>query len=488
MSQELRRSQVQHIALKLGNLVRLSVFLLLLGILAFGCGSPISTSERTTPLTQTSPLTSAPASSLTSPSSSSLQPPDNWPTYHRDLARSGFDAGVSPVSSVHRLWTSVSLDGDVYAEPLVVGGKVLAATERDSVYALDFQTGKVLWQVNLGTAVPGSEMSCGNIDPSGITGTPAADPTAGRLYVVARIQPNHHELFVLDIETGAVVSHRTVDPPGSDPRVQQQRSALALSNGRVYIAFGGLYGDCGAYNGWMVGAPIDGTGQLTSYRVPAQRGAGLWAPSGPAVDAAGSIYVTSGNGFSNSSFDFGNSVIRLAPDLSVADWFAPANWQALNAGDVDLGSMGPTLLQRDLIFQAGKEGTGYLLRADSLGHVGGEVFSGNIGQGAYGGTAYAAPYIFIPGTGGLVALIMDASPAFETAWSGPNFFAGPPVVAGGTVLTVDIGSGTLYGFTLDKGAVLFKVELGPVVHFATPALSGGRIFVAASRQIVCLGP
>jgi outer membrane protein assembly factor BamB len=386
------------------------------------------------------------------------------------------------------LWTSAILDGDIYAEPLVVGEKVLVATEQNSVYSLDFQTSKILWQVNLGTPVPRAELACGNIDPSGITSTPVADPITGRLYVVARIQPDHHELFVLDIQTGAVVSHRTVDPPSADPRVQQQRSALALSNGRVYVAFGGLDGDCGAFNGWLVGVPVVGNGQLISYRVPSQRGSGLWAPSGPALDGTCNIYVTSGNGFSNSSFDFGNSVIRLSPDLAVVDWFAPANWQALNEGDVDLGSMGPALLQGGLIFQSGKEGKGYLLRADSLGHIGGEVFSGPVGQGAYGGTAYAPPYVFVPCTNGLVALRIDASPSFKVAWSSPSFFAGPPVVAGGIVLTVDIGSGTLYGFAVDKGDVLFKVSLGPVVDFTTPALSGGRIFVAAGRQIVSLGP
>jgi outer membrane protein assembly factor BamB len=179
--------------------------------------------------------------------------------------------------------------------------------------------------------------------------------------------------------------------------------------------------------------------------------------------------------------------MRLSPDLALADWFTPSNWQELNLGDVDLGSMGPALLQGGLIFQAGKEGKGYLLQADNLGHTRGEVFSGTIGQGAYGGTAYAPPYVFVPCTNGLVALHIDAGPSFKVAWSSPNFFAGPPVVAGGMVLTTD-RSGTLYGFTVDTGNLLFKVSLGSVMHFTTPALSGGRIFVAAGRQIVSLGP
>lgn len=104
--------------------------------------------------------------------------------------------------------------------------------------------------MNLGTPIPLADLGCGDIDPSGITSTPVADLTTGRLYVVARVQPNHHELFVLDIQSGTVLSHRPIDPPGADPRFQQQRSALVISNGRVYIAFGGLFGDCGSYYGW----------------------------------------------------------------------------------------------------------------------------------------------------------------------------------------------------------------------------------------------
>jgi outer membrane protein assembly factor BamB len=459
------------------------VCLLLATFLVVGCSGQAAEPAPTTP--STSSTAPAPSTTVTSNSSTG----DDWPTYHRDLSRSGSDPAVSLGGSLRRLWTSEALDGDIYAEPLVFGERVLAATEHNSVYSLDITTGKVQWQVNLGTPVPSAELACGNIDSSGITGTPVADPATGRLYVVARLEPNHHELFVLDIEAGTILSHRTVDPTGADPRVQQQRAALALANGRVYVAFGGLYGDCGSYYGWLVSMPADGNGQLISYRVSSHRGASLWAPSGPAVDSAGNLYVTSGNGFSGSTFDYSNSVLRLSPDLTLADWFAPDNWQKLDSSDTDLGSMGPILLQGGLIFQAGKEGMGYLLRSDNLGHIGGEIYSGAIGHRAFGGAAYAPPYVFVPCTDGLAALrIDDTGTSFKVAWTGPGFFAGPPVVANGTVWTVDTGSGTLYGFTVDKGDVVIKVQLGKVMHFTTPALGRGNIFVAANRQIVSFGP
>jgi hypothetical protein len=176
----------------------------------------------------------------------------DWPTYHKDLSRSGFEPAITPLSSIQFSWKSVELDGDVYAEPLVVGPNVIIATENDSVYDLDANTGSVIWRTHLGTPVRGGELPCGDIDPSGITGTPAIDTSRRVVYVVAFLTPVHHELFALDLSTGTVKFHVPIDAPEADPKVEQQRAALAFSGGYVYVAYGGLFGDCGPYHGCSV--------------------------------------------------------------------------------------------------------------------------------------------------------------------------------------------------------------------------------------------
>src|SRR5919197_728270 len=156
---------------------------------------------------------------------------------------------------------------------------VFVATENNTIYSLNADTGKAIWRTHLGSPVPLSDLPCGNIDPTGITGTPVIDLRTQTIFGVAFLRDgtHHHELFALDINTGKLRFETTIDPPGSDPMVEQQRGALALSyyhgdssnskggdeatSGKevgeiVYVPFGGLFGDCGQYHGWMVGAPI----------------------------------------------------------------------------------------------------------------------------------------------------------------------------------------------------------------------------------------
>src|SRR2546426_6314209 len=111
----------------------------------------------------------------------------DWTMYHLDTARTGFVAGVPDPTHLRSLWKQ-PLDGAVYAEPLVVGGQVIVATENDSLYALDASTGQVQWRTSVGIPVSQSDLPCGNIDPLGITGTPVYDPQTGLVFAVAEIQ------------------------------------------------------------------------------------------------------------------------------------------------------------------------------------------------------------------------------------------------------------------------------------------------------------
>lgn len=381
------------------------------------------------------------------------------------------------------LWRSTSLDGDVYARPLVAHGRVYVATQGPSLYALDAGTGRVAWRVHYGRAVPRSMLPCGNVDETGFLSTPVLDPSGQRLYAVAFVRPGVHQFVAVDTRTGHVVAHHAVDPPGANPLVEQQRSALSYANGRVYVSYGGLYGDCGDYHGWVV-AVDPATGRITShYRVPSVRMAGIWGPGGAAVDAAGDLYVATGNSESTTRFDYGNAVIRLSPDLQVRDWFAAPDWVELNRDDMDIGSVGPQLLGDGLLFQSGKSGRGYLLRIGHLGHVGGQAFSAEVGGSVFGGTAYAAPFLYVSCANGLVALRVDVrQPSFARAWRAAGDSPGAPLVSHGAVWTIT-RDGSLRAFDLRSGRALFASPIGEVMHFAAPSAAGGRIFAPGARRV-----
>jgi outer membrane protein assembly factor BamB len=450
-----------------------AIVIIVIFVLAGSVYYAFSTTPGKTSSTSTSSTSSTTSISITGP-------PGNWTTYHLNNARTGFEP-VSNFTSVTKGWTSAALDGAIYAEPLIYGNAVFAATENNTVYSVDAQTGAVLWRTNLGTPVPGSALQCGDIDPSGITGTPVIDPSTGTLFVVA-FSHLHHFLYGLDISTGTVVSNRSADPPGFVVTAQQQRSALSLANGMVYVPYGGLDGDCGEYHGWVVGLAANGTGGVDVYQVPTGREGGIWGTSGAAVSSSGVLYVATGNGASSSAFDHGDSVISLSPTLTEEGFFAPSNWAQLNQNDADLGSAGPSIVGPNELLQIGKEGVGYLLTADKLGGIGGQLFSANVCGGSYGGNAYAGPILYVPCTNGLFALKVGSS-SFTSDWATNSFDAGPPIVTGGVVWSIDIQSAMLYGFSASTGSRLYSFPLGSVVHFCSPSAGDGAVFVGASDHI-----
>jgi outer membrane protein assembly factor BamB len=409
----------------------------------------------------------------------------DWPMYHGNPARTGYVAAVPDPGHLTRSWAS-TLDGAVYAQPLVVGERMIAATEHDTLYALDALTGHVLWRTSLGTPVPLSRLPCGNIDPLGITGTPVFDPVTHLVFAVAEITGPAHVLVGVDLATGTVKVRRLVDVPGMDPRTHQQRGALALGGDYIYVAFGGLDGDCGAYHGMVIASRTDGAGPLRTFQVPTTREAGIWAPPGPVIDGQGRLFVSVGNGAATrGAWDHSDSVLRLSPNLTLEDGFAPTSWQSENAGDVDLGSMGPALLPDGLIYADGKGDEGYLLRADHLGGVGGQLQALAVCS-AYGGAAVSGKSLFIPCVDGLRQLTVASGPRLVLGWRGPNQVNGSPVVAGHTVYSLDPEGGRLYALDAASGAVRATIGVGPTSRFATPAISGHTLFIGTLAGVVAV--
>ena len=227
----------------------------------------------------------------------------------------------------------------------------------------------------------------------------------------------------MSLHNGTVLSHVVVDASGSNPIVEQQRGALLLDHGVVYIPYGGLDGDCGQYHGWVVGASTNGSSALLSYQVPTGREGGIWGTAGLALGANGNLYVATGNSEATTTFDFGDAVIELSPALTELDYFAPTNWAQLNSGDIDLGSVAPTVLPNGDIFQIGKAGVGYLLSAANLGGIGGQLFNESICGGGYGGTATVGESVLVPCDNGLVRIDVGAS-NFSVTWSTLGFYSG----------------------------------------------------------------
>jgi hypothetical protein len=340
-------------------------------------------------------------------------------TYHVDTFRTGSNPNetVLAPSNVNfnqfgKLFSYV-LDGQTLASPLYVPkvtvpgngahNVVYVATEHDSVFAFDADglVSTPLWQtsfINPGAGIttePSADSEgpndTGDIEPEhGITGTPVIDPSSGTLYVVAKTKEvvgsttNYvYRLHALDITTGSekFAGPVVIQAAGFVPLPENQRPGLLLSNGIVYVGFGS-HADNLPWHGWMFGYNAVTLQQTEAYNTTLTGsfgGGGIWQSGGaPAVDASGYLYFATGNGDFDGSSNFSDSILKMNPNGSIADYFTPFDQSNMSANDLDLGSAGPVLLVDQptgpvyhLLVSAGKTGTIYVVDRDNMGQYNG---------------------------------------------------------------------------------------------------------------------
>jgi len=411
-------------------------------------------------------------------------------TYHNDMMRSGqtlTETTLTPAnvnSASFGLVRLLSTDDPVDAAPLVASGLsvngathnvLYVATEHDSVYAFDADSGARLAQVSLLASgeSPSDTRSCTQILPEiGITATPVIDRSAGpngTLYVVAMSKDasgNYHQrLHALDLVSLAdrlPAASITATYPGGgangsngvqsfDPKQYKERGALLLANGQIYTVWAS-HCDNEPYNGWIIAYNETSLAQSAVLDLtPNGTEAGIWNVAGLAADSAGALYALMANGTFDTTLnssglpnlgDYGNSAVKLAASagsLGVVDYFTTDNTVAESDTDTDLGSGSPLVLPdqvdamgatRHLLIGGGKDGNLLLLDRDSLGKfVAGsnpayQLVSSALPGGLYSAAAYFNGSVYIANTGGTLkafTLSLALLPATPNSQSGAIF-------------------------------------------------------------------
>lgn len=383
----------------------------------------------------------------------------NVTTHHNDSARTGANLAETVlttsnvnVSEFGKLFER-AVDDEIYVQPLYVEGVnisgvirnvVYVATNNDSVYAFDADdpaAAAPLWRVTYTNPAAGIlpvsrtdvGQACGTyVDFAGnigIAATPVIDPLSQTMYFVTRTKENGvfmQRLHAIDIRNGRerTGSPRVVQPSvngagdGRDAqnniafnaRTQNQRAALLLDRGVVYVAWAS-YCDQGPYHGWILGYDGATLDQTLVYNTTPDGGlGGIWQSGGGlAADPTGNLYAMTGNGSFNGDVggrNFGNSFLKLTPTGTLLDWFTPYNWSFLNATDEDLGIQNPVLIPNtNLIVGGGKDGVMYVVNRTNMGHF----RSGNNGQ-------------IVQSFQGSTATRMNGAPVY---WSSPTY--GPAI-------------------------------------------------------------
>ena len=473
-------------------------------------------------------------------------------TYKYDLMRTGQNLTESTLtpsnvaSATFGKLRNLMVDGLVDAQPLylskltVAGAAhnvVFVATEHDSLYAFDADTGAILWQVSLISAgeITSDDRGCNQVTPQiGVTSTPVIDRNAGAhgtIYVVAMTKDGsshyHQRLHALDLTTGHEIAGSpteitaTFGATSFAPGQYKERAALLLSNGTIYTTWAS-HCDIDPYGGWIIAlseSTLAITGVLNVARGAsgsgyASQGPSIWmSGGGPAADSAGNVYVLTANGRFETSLnaggfpsggDYGNSFVKISSSggtLAVADYFTMSGEVAESSNDNDLGSGGVMLLPdltdanstvRHLAVGAGKDGDLYVVNRDGMGKfssVGNNIWQeldGVLGAGVWATPAYFNSSIYYGPQGGSLKAFsvtdarLSSSPTSQTSTSFAYPGTFPVVSANGTANAI------VWAYENTSPAVLHAyaaANLATELYNSNQASNGRDHFGAGNKYI-----
>jgi hypothetical protein len=304
---------------------------------------------------------------------------------------------------------SATFTGNMWASPLYLengpGGKgvFFVVTTGNDVIALDETTGAAVWTHNIGPSPMNSGAGCGSIHPIGILSTPVIDPKTRTIYVAGAIGSaliDRHEVHALSVDDGSErtgwpvdVSKISATSPALafSPPPHNQRSALSLVGGTLYVAFGGHVGDCGAYHGWVVGINAKDPTMTGAWATGGQ-GEGIWAAGGMASDGDGVFAITGNSTNGTSSHLDSEAVVRITGlgtlSRTPANQYFPTTWRTMDGSDADFGASSPVYVEipgaapSTYVVAISKDGHLYLLNSKNLGGMGGHVVDFMVSTGA----------------------------------------------------------------------------------------------------------
>lgn len=335
-----------------------------------------------------------------------------------------------------------SFPGVMWASPLFLekgpGGKgvFFAASTTNDVVALDETTGATVWGKNIGPAPTANGVPCGSIHPLGIISTPVIDAATGTIYVAGAIGTTsiaRHEVHALSVMDGTerpgfpvVVSAKSGNTTFTPPP-QNQRSALSLVNGILYVAYGGHNGDCGPYHGWVIGIDTKDPTKTGAWATLGQ-GEGIWAAGGLPSDGNGVFAVTGNSTVAAPDHMVSDSeqVVRITGlgvlDRTDKNLFFPAEWHQMDVDDADFGSNNPVYVSvpgskpANVLVAPSKAGHLYLLDPANLGGMGKPLVDFVISSGT---AVRTAPTAYTTPKGVHIALEMDQTTLCPGGLTGP---------------------------------------------------------------------